>query len=156
MVLKKDKFNCYLCGPMEYTEDEGLPWRLEFRKKLEHLDVHCIIPNEEQDIISSQEDLNELKNGQDIDEYFKIMREFIKIDLDFVRNSDFIVARWNGERMSGTIGEAQEAYLKDIPVFLITEEPIEDIPGWFLACCEDVFANIDDFVSYLTIKLENT
>lgn len=142
------KRTTYLAGPMEYCEDEGLPWRLEFREKLASIDVECIIPNEEEINISNQTELNVLKK-ENLDEYIRIMRVFIDMDLAFVHTVDFVVVGWEGQRMSGTVGEAQQAYLTGVPVYLVTSQPVHTTPGWFLACCTKVFSTCDELVEYL-------
>ena len=149
MKKHQNRLSCYLGGPMEFTLDEGLPWRIEFQKELAAIGVDCILPNEEEKkFINSQEEFNKLKTTN-ITEYIKIMRQFIEQDLKFVNEVDLLVINWTGEKMSGTIGEAQEAYLNNCPVYLVTNQPVEEIPGWFLACCAKVFRSLNQLINYL-------
>lgn len=143
------QLTAYLCGPMEYAGDYGIQWRLDLRKRLAPLGIKCILPNEEEaNIISGQDELNRIKET-DQEEYLLIMRLFIEADLLFVLQSDMIITCWEGERMSGTIGEAQHAYLNGIPAYLITSKKFSEIPGWFAACYTQIFPSIDKFVEFI-------
>ena len=141
----------YLAGPMEFAENAGIGWRLQFETALKPLVINCIIPEQEEEEITDQDELNHLKK-HDPKEYVKIMRKLIDLDLQFVHDVDLVIINWEGERMSGTIGEAQEAYLNDVPVHLVTSKPTHEIPGWFLACCSSVHNSLDDLLSHLDRK----
>jgi len=139
----------YLAGPMEFAEDYGMGWRERIREGLKSLGIRCILPNEEEaKFISGQGELNEIKK-YDPQRYVNIMRQFIKQDLQFVESVDMIVTCWNGERMSGTIGEATYAYLKDQVSYLITNKTFEQIPGWFAACYTKIFYSEDAFLDFM-------
>ena len=96
--------------------------------------------------------LKELKIA-DTEAYKKHYREhFIIPDINIVRSSDLLIIRWNGERMSGTIHEAGEAFLLGVPVYLVTNQPIEEIPGWFLSCCTEAFQSLSCLLLFLLKK----
>lgn len=142
----------YLAGPMEYVPDFGLRWREEYEKELDILDILCIVPNEKQQIIANEKELQKLK-VEDLESYIKKLREIIALDLKYVTSSDFLIVRWMaGEETTGTVGEAQTAYLNNIPVYLVTNMNPYDIPGWFLACCAEVFHSKEDLFSFLKSK----
>lgn len=145
------KRRAYLAGPMEYAEDNGLGWRLEYKQILSNLNIQCIIPNEEEANILNGVDLQALKKSN-VESHNKILRQFIRQDLEFVRTVDMIIIRWEGEKMSGTIGEAQHAYLNNKPVYLVTSQPQHTVPGWFLACCTKVFKNSQQLIDFLRRK----
>jgi hypothetical protein len=147
-MLSESNQTAYLCGPMEYDTDEGLGWRLEYRQDLAQLGIKCIIPNEEEKLIKDEKDMQLLKQ-QDLHEYIRIMRAFIKQDLSFTLNATYLICRWEGQRMSGTVGEAQARYLAGKDAYLVTSKPLIEVPGWFLACFTHYFRDKSSLLSYL-------
>jgi nucleoside 2-deoxyribosyltransferase len=144
---KKEK-TAYLAGPMEYAQDNGLGWRLEYERDLSKLSIRSIIPNFEEKQILNGLDLPHIKKT-DIDRHNQVIRAFIKQDLRFVEDVDYVIVNWNGERCSGTIGEAQHAYLCGTPAYLVTSKPFHEVPGWFLACFTKAFHSKRDLLAYL-------
>lgn len=144
-----DNLRTYLAGPMEYTNDNGLDWRLEYRDALAPLGISCVIPNfEEAELIPDVAAFNQLKID-DYQEYKRIMRLIAYKDNQFVNTVDFIITRWEGERMSGTIGEAHEAFFHAYtPNFLVTSLPFPEVPGWFGCCMEREFHTLDELIDY--------
>jgi len=140
----------YLAGPMEYAPQDGLDWRIEYAKELgEYLGIECVIPNhEEKHIVPDQAKFRQLKKEKPY-EYIKIMRQLKEMDLNIVQNVDAVICNWNGEMMSGTVGEAQHATFHGVPVFLVTKKPLSDVPGWFLSCCDEVFPELSCLMMHL-------
>lgn len=143
---------CYLAGPMEFAEEYGLAWRLEYQEQLNRLNIHSIIPEHEEIARGglTEKEVAQLKidNPEDYKEY--VRENFIKPDLKFVRDSDMVIVRWEGEQISGTAGEAQEAYLSDVPVYLVSSREVKDIPGWLYACSTEHFKSLSCLLLYLT------
>lgn len=146
---KNDNIIVYLAGPIEYTEDNGIGWRIAYSGKLATLGIKCIVPNyEEAEIIPDPVAFIQLKKDN-YQAYKEVTRRIIKKDLDFVHSVDFLITRWDGERMAGTVGEAQEAYLyAKCDNFLVTPRPFHEIPGWFGACMTDEFHTLDELINY--------
>jgi nucleoside 2-deoxyribosyltransferase len=152
----KEELVAYLAGPMEFAEDYGMGWRERLRNELKEFGIRCILPNEEEaKFISSQHELNDIKES-DPQRYINIMRQFIKQDLQFVEGVDMIITCWEGERMSGTIGEATHAYCSDQVSYLITSVPFKDIPGWFVACYSEIFTSVEEFLDFARGKYAKT
>ena len=130
----------YLAGPMEFSDDNGLGWRERYAEcLLNDFDIKCIIPNyEEKGIIPNQEEFTHLKQTNTY-EYIKIMKKLRDMDLHFVQEADAVICRYAGEKMAGTIGEAQHASFHAVPFYLIHKVPIKDIPGWFLSCATELY-----------------
>lgn len=145
---EKKQLVSYLAGPMEWAINSGRNWRIRYKQEFDKIGVDCIIPEFEEKLITNQADLNELKKD-DMETYVYIMRELIKLDLDFVESVDFVVVRWAGERMSGTIGEVQHAFLVGTPAYLVTTKDLTEVPGWFLACFTDTFTSLKDLTEYI-------
>lgn len=149
------KQTAYLAGPMEFAEDAGLPWREEYRKELAKLNIQCIIPHEEEAKIEPVLTIEELKTlkRENLPTYKEHYRKnFMLPDINIVRSVDFLIIRWNGEQMSGTIAEANEAFLQGKPVYLVTNQQIESIPGWFLSCCTEEFTSLSCLLLFLSKK----
>lgn len=138
----------YLAGSMEYSRNAGISWRLEYEQDLNQMGFDCIIPEREEGFITDQAELNHLKS-RDLPLYKKIMRQLIMLDLDFVNRVDLIIVKWDGEKTAGTIGEAQEAYVRNKPIYLITSLPFEEVPGWFLACFTKEFHTKEECFDYI-------
>jgi len=145
---KENNKIAYLCGPMEYADDNGDEWRREYASKLLELNIRSIVPNNEEKKIKGIYSMNELKKSN-IGKYIQIMREFIRMDLTFVEAADVIITRWEGEASAGTIHEAGKAYELGKPCYLITSRSDKEVLGWFLACFTKIFNSLDELVEYL-------
>ena len=150
MTTNKKAFSkkAYLAGPMEYDKDAGIGWRLQYQERLKELSISCVIPELEEDFITNQAELNDLKKNN-VPKYVKIMRQLIDLDLNFVETLDLLVVNWEGQRMSGTVHEVGYAYQLGKPTYLVTTRPSEEIPGWFLACFTEVFGHVDELIAHL-------
>ena len=139
----------YLCGAMEYTDDNGAGWRQEYKERLERtFDFKCIVPEDYEEDIIGDCNIRQLKKDK-IDEYIITVRKLIDRDIQLVEESDLIICNWNGEMSSGTFHEAGHAYLKNKESFLVTSFNFCDVPGWFLSCFSNAFKSLDDLVAYL-------
>jgi nucleoside 2-deoxyribosyltransferase len=150
---KSFKFTAYLAGPMEYSSDAGLVWRKAYQKRLERAGIKCIIPNEEESKVEGSSILKEIKSSN-LPKYVEIMRNIIKLDLELVDQANCLVVKWDGETIAGTIHEVGHAYEKGIPCFLVTRLTDQEIPGWFLALFDAVFAKPDDLAHHILAALE--
>ena len=86
------------------------------------------------------------------DEYKKIIRKIIKVDLDaVVHKSDYLIVNWDESvfKGGGTHGEITLAYWLGKPIYLVNELPLEDISSWIFSCSSYVFNNFDDLKSKL-------
>lgn len=135
---------------MDFAADHGLNWRLRFKEKLEPLGVRCIIPNhEEAELIQDPQAFYALKKS-DPDQFNEIMTKVAKKDIGFVHESDFLICRWMGEKMAGSIAEAHEAkHHAHVPVYLVTDQPVENISSWFFNCIEKIFYSEEELFQFL-------
>ena len=139
----------YLAGPMEHTADNGFGWRSEYKKDLQKLHILSVIPSDyETELIPDPEQFQRDKQFF-LNRFLKTMRAIIKLDLKFVETVDFVITRWEGERCSGTIGEAQHAFLIGKPNYLVTSKPFHEVPGWFLACFTELFHTKEELYKFL-------
>jgi hypothetical protein len=150
MKKKEQEFVTYLVGPMEDTSDNGLGWRVEYRNRLKKYNVRCIIPNfEEAELIPDVEKFNQLKKTN-YPEFKEVMRKIAVKDIGFVKEADFLIVRWEGESMSGSVAEVHEAFFNlDTPAYLVTSLPFHKVPGWFGCCMDEEFHTLDELIEHL-------
>ena len=147
----------YLSGPIENAENNGADWRNDItkwlRSKLNHKVFDPVI--ETKSIIKNHNSNDfRLMKKSNPEQYKRLIRQIIKIDLDAVVNStDYLIVKWDESvfKGGGTHGEVTMAYWLKKPVFLVNELPIDDVSSWIFSCSEHVFDNFAD----LKIKLED-
>ncbi len=145
----------FLCGGMEYSPDGGRQWRERVRLWLqENLNHWVYDPSEEARRILSEEEVRNLPEWKktDLERYRKVLRFIINHDMDVMANrADYVVCSWDeaAARGGGTQAELTAACRKGIPVYLVTEMPLDEISGWVLGCADKVFASFDELNFYL-------
>ena len=146
----------YLSGPIENAHNDGADWRNDItrwlEKKLNHRVFNPVIETKKNIENYNSSDFRIMKNTNP-NEYKKIIRKIIQIDLDAVVNqSDYLIVKWDKSvfKGGGTHGEITMAYWLKKPIFLVNSLPIDDISSWILSCAEHMFDNFDD----LKIKLD--
>ena len=140
----------YLSGPIENAHNDGEGWRNEITQwldtKLNHKVFNPVI--ETKNIIEhhNTSDFRMMKKTNP-DEYKKIIRKIIKLDLDaVVYKSDYLIVKWDKSvfKGGGTHGEITMAYWLKKPIFLVNRLPIDDISSWIFSCSEDIFDNFEE------------
>ena len=147
----------YLSGPIENAENDGAGWRYMMTEWLSSNLNHKVFNpvKETKSIIDeiSMEDFRFLKT-KNPDEYKKIFRKIIKIDLEAVVNeADYLIVNWDESvfKGGGTHGEITLAYWLNKPVYLVNSLPINDVSSWVFSCSEEVFDNFDSLKKRFSI-----
>jgi hypothetical protein len=146
----------FLCGAMEFAPDGGRDWREKMRRWLEENVNHTVYdPNVEARRLMSEEDLRGLPGWKttDLERFRKAMRFIINHDLDVMRNrTDYVICFWDAAaaRGGGTHAELTAAYRKGLPVYLVSEIPVEQISGWVVGCTSKIFSGFDELKSFLS------
>ena len=147
----------YLSGPIENAEYNGAGWRNMMTEWLSSNLNHKVFNpvKETKSIIDeiSMEDFRFLKT-KNPDEYKKIFRKIIKIDLEAVVNeADYLIVNWDESvfKGGGTHGEITLAYWLNKPVYLVNSLPINDVSSWVFSCSEEVFDNFDSLKKRFSI-----
>jgi hypothetical protein len=81
-----------------------------------------------------------------------IRKHFIFTDLQLIINDTDAVVVYYDESVrkgAGTISECQVAYNHDIPIFVVSAYPQEQIPGWLTALSTKIFFDFSSLVAYL-------
>ena len=140
----------YLSGPIENAKNDGADWRVMMtewlKAELNHKVFDPVI--ETKTIIKHQSGKDfRLMKKTNPDEYKKIIRKIIKVDLEaVVQKVDYLIVNWDKSvfRGGGTHGEVTMAYWFRKPIFLVNKLPIDDISSWIFSCSEEIFNNFGD------------
>ena len=145
----------FLCGGMEFSPDGGLEWRERARLWIEENLHHRVFdPTVEARRIMSAEEFENFQGwkNNDIDRYRRLMRFIIRHDLEVIATQAYyVVCYWDdaAARGGGSHSELTMAHHKGLPVYLVTEMPVEDISGWVLGCADRIFPNFEQLESLL-------
>ena len=147
---------------MEYADNEGRDWRETMQERIEReLGWTVFNPNRESDrffqIHHPSIDIRALKST-DTMKYKKIIEKLVEIDCrEIAELSDIVICYWDESAMrgAGTKGEVTIAKHFGKPVYMVTSMPLDEIPGWVLACMTIVFSTLDELFAFLnTLKLQ--
>jgi hypothetical protein len=159
-TLSSDRPRVYLSGGMEYAAGEGRDWRSMMQEWLEQ-ELHCTVfnPNRESDRFFRERhagiDFRAMK-AIDMERYRAIAAELVAIDCrEIAERTDIVVCYWDASAMrgAGTKGELTMARYCAKPVFLVTDIPAIDIPGWVLGCITRMFPDFDALKDFLKTQL---
>lgn len=148
--------NIYLSGGMQHAPDGlGAEWRRECSVKLKELkffplDIAAL------DLAYSQQH-GHLYRFIDDEELLQrksnIRKHFIDTDIALIRNDTDAVIILYDETVrlgAGTTSEVHEAFMHDIPVFLLnTYGKLNEVPGWMQAETTMIFNEWNEMYSYL-------
>jgi len=147
----------YLCGPIEFAPDGGKLWRRKLMPFLHNELGHRVYdPAEDEKKNLTDEEAAHFREWKvtDMERFRRVVRKIIQYDLDIVENkADYVICSLTGAGATttsgGTSAELTFAHRRGIPVYLMTDAPIEEISGWMLACADRVFANVDELKKFL-------
>lgn len=145
----------YLSGGIEFASDKGKGWRRELRPFLEERLGHRVYdPAEDEKKNLTDEEVAHFRSWKtsDLPRFQRTVRKIIHFDLDLIeREADYVICYWDREagRGAGTQAELTVAYRKDIPVYLVSELPPEEISGWILGCAQRVFPSFGELKKHL-------
>jgi hypothetical protein len=147
----------FLCGGMEYASDGGRHWRERIRLWIQENVNHRVYdPSVQPQRLLNEEELRNYRAWKltDLDRCRKVMRIIINHELDLVANqTDYVVCLWDEAAAAGggTHAELTTAYRKGIPVYIVTEMPVEEISGWVVACSTKIFPGWAELKSHLSV-----
>ena len=146
----------FLCGGMEFSPDGGRQWRERIRLWIQETLNHRVYdPTIETRRLLNEDELQNFRAWKltDLDRFRKIMRIIINHDLDVMANqTDYVICYWDESAASGggTHAELTAAYRKGIPVYLVTDMPVEEVNGWVVACSTKIFPGFNDLKTHMT------
>ena len=145
----------YLSGPIEYAENDGADWRISLTDWLKNNVGHSVFnPVEATKEITKGYPSDSFREMiiSNPDEYKKLIRKIIDIDIEAVINkSDYLIVNWEKSvfRGGGTHGEITMAYYFKKPIYLVNQVPIDDLSSWIYSCSTEVFKSFNDLKSYI-------
>lgn len=163
MIIRPEKFNrgnFYLSGGMQFAKELGAGWRVETSKRLKDMG-YFPLDITELDVAYLNSEGKPLMIPTDKEQLsYKahMRRHFIDTDLKLIKNnSDALIVYYDesARRGAGTVSEAQYAYLKNIPIFLVAdeyssiEEMNKNISGWLIALATKSFVSFEELYDYL-------
>jgi len=150
----------YLCGPIEFTPDAGKMWRRKLTPFLrEELGHRVYDPAEDEKKNLTDEEMRHFRQWKatDLERFRRVVRKIIQFDLDQIENrADYVICHWDEAAAAafsgGTSAELTIAYRKGIPVYLVSDLPVERISGWMLACTDQVFRSVEELKKFLLAR----
>lgn len=145
----------YLSGGMQHARNLGGGWRRRCSARLKEMGFYPLDITE-LDILYSQSH-GELYRFVSDDEILQrksnIRKHFIETDINLIRNeTDAVIVLYDESvRLgAGTTSEVHEAFMRDIPVFLLNSyKKLDEIPGWMQAETTKIFTAWNDLYDYL-------
>ena len=145
----------YLSGPIENAHNDGADWRNDIIQWLKQNLNHQVF-NPVTEIQSITQELNtddfRLMKTTNPEEYKKIIRKIIQVDLDaVVQGSDYLIVNWDKSvfKGGGTHGEITMAHWFKKPVYMVNTLPIEDVSSWIFSCTDLMCNNFGDLKTEL-------
>ena len=151
----------YLSGGMEFKKMLGAKWRDWLTERLEELRHDAINPVKLENAEDSEDrekgfplqtKLTVLKKEGKLNEVRKIVRDSLfRKDMWAIQLADAIVVLYDesAQKGAGTLSEAWEAFREGVPVYLVTEFPIEEIPTWLIGETTQIFADFEELLEYV-------
>jgi hypothetical protein len=146
----------YLSGGMEYASNEGRDWRSTLQEWLEQ-ELCCSVfnPNLESARFFSAHypavNFRRLKS-ENPSLYKTIASGLVDLDCaEIAERTDLLICYWDESAMrgAGTKGELTMAKFFKRPVYMVTEIPREEIPGWVLGCTTELFGTFEELKKHL-------
>lgn len=148
----------YLCGPIEFANGGGKMWRQKLAPFLRDQLGHSVYdPAEDEKKNLTEEEVAHFRDWKraDTERFRRAVRKITQFDLDLIENkADYLVCFWGDANVQsgGTSAELTVAHRKGIPVYMVTEVPLEQVSGWMLACADQIFSSVDDLKSFLSSR----
>jgi nucleoside 2-deoxyribosyltransferase len=157
MSDRLSNLRCYLAGPIDYAEDDGVGWRKEISKWLLERNVVVLDPCDKKISNAKYSEIDEekvkmfdLKNTGRYYELTRRMKEIVHMDLRMVDVSDFIIVYLNPAiTMFGTIHELINSIHQRKPTLVVIEGGRSNASNWLFGIMDYNFM-FDDFESLTT------
>jgi len=143
---------CYLAGPIDQAQDDGVGWRKKITPWLEQKGVMVLDPCDKPIPDSYYKEIDEEKIGmmslKHTGRYYELtqrMKEIVHMDLRMVDISDFVVVYINPEiSMFGTIHELINSLAQRKPTLVVIEGGKKYAANWLFGIMDFNFM-FDDF-----------
>ncbi len=159
MAGKLNGQRCYLAGPIDHSEDDGIAWRIEMTKWLSDRGVMALDPTNKRtsntifnEIGDEQKNLGQLRELGRFHELRDAMKPIVLADLRMVEVSDFLIVYLDpAVQMCGTWEELFVGLRQHKPVFVVVNGGKQKLNFWMFGRINPdfVFDSFDDVKNYL-------
>jgi len=160
---------CYLAGPIDYADDDGVGWRNRATAWLAQKGVQVMDPcnkpvvasisSEYKEIEEEKIRLMTLKEEGKWDELTALMKPIAHVDLRMLDRSDFVLVYINmNEKPFGTIWELKTALDQKKPTLVMVEGGKANVSNWIFGVMNHnwIFGEWSELFSYLHSIDQNT
>ena len=150
---------CYLAGPIDYADDDGVGWRNKATLWLEQKGVSVMDPcnkptldTEYKEIEEEKIKLMDLKDQEDYEGLTKIMKPIAHVDLRMLDRSDFVMVYIDMEaKPFGTIWELQQSLNQRKPTLVFLKAGKESCSLWLYGVMNHnyMFDTMGELFTYL-------
>ena len=154
-------FSCYLAGPIDRTDDDGVQWRKRVKQKCEDrkIPIKFFDPTDKPKGLGSEIGEEKIRVQQLLDQKrwpTVEVKRFKRFDHKMLDKSDLFVINIDPSvHACGSYCELTWAELEKKPMFAIMAEGYTkyQIPAWLVDVFdeEEVFETIDEFVDHLEL-----
>lgn len=147
--------NIYLSGGMQHATNLGAGWRVSCSARLKSMGFFPLdITALDNAYTDSHGHLYRfLSDDELLQRKSNVRKQFIDTDINLIRNdSDALIVLYDDSvrKGAGTTSEVHEAFMLDIPVFLLnTYGTLDEVPGWMQAETTKIFTDWEDLYAYL-------
>jgi len=160
MMNRLKGLRCYLAGPIDNAEDDGIGWRNEITPWLVDKGVIGLDPCDKpipdsyyKEIDEEKIRMMELKETERYYELTKRMKEIVHMDLRMVDISDFVIVVLDPEvQMFGTIHELIVSLAQRKPTLVVVKGGRQNASNWLFGIMDFnfMFDDFDKLCSFLT------
>jgi len=145
----------YLSGGMEYKENLGKGWRDVITRELAKVGHEAIDPVkiEEQSETATTYNWSEEKKASDLGSYKSMVRKYMfRKDMQAIQECDAVILNYDlsVQKGAGSLAEAWEAFREGRPVYVFTDFPIKQVPGWLIGESTEIFRTREEVVKYVS------
>lgn len=150
---------CYLAGPIDHADDDGVGWRNRIKIWMEQKGVHVMDPCDKPTSDSTYREIDEekvrmmqLKTDGEFDKLTQYMKEIVHVDLRMLDRSDFVVVYIDmNAKPFGTIWELQNSLHQRKPTLVFVEGGKTKISNWIYGVMNHnyIFDSMKDLLVYL-------
>jgi len=165
MAGKLNGQRCYLAGPIDHSEDDGIAWRIEMTKWLSDRGVMALDPTNKRtsntifnEIGDEQKNLGQLRELGRFHELRDAMKPIVLADLRMVEVSDFLIVYLDPSvQMCGTWEELFVGLRQHKPVFVVVNGGKQKLNFWMFGRINPdfVFDSFEDVKNYLEEEVDN-
>ena len=159
MAGKLNGQRCYLAGPIDHSEDDGIAWRIEMTEWLSERGVMALDPTNKRtsntifnEIGDEQKNLGQLRELGRFHELRDAMKPIVLADLRMVEVSDFLIVYLDPSvQMCGTWEELFVGLRQHKPVFVVVKGGKQKLNFWMFGRINPdfVFDSFEDVKNYL-------